>query len=89
MKALANGRTSITIAHKIQTIKSCEIIYVVEKGSVKEKGSFYSLERFKNVEIEEENNVNSLGVEVSNDILDVTTTQEITTRIAEREQKRK
>ena len=56
---------------------------------MKEKGSFYSLERFKNVEIEEENNVNSLGVEVSNDILDVTTTQEITTRIAEREQKRK
>ena len=65
------------------------MIYVVENGSVKEKGHFASLERFKNVEIEEEMNRNSLAVDASNDFLDVTTNIEISTRLTEREKQRK
>ena len=36
---LAKGRTSIVIAHRLSTIKDSDIIFVIEKGRVMEKGS--------------------------------------------------
>ena len=49
------GKTSVTVAHRISTIKNSDIIYVFEKGQIIEQGSygellsqkgyFYNLER--------------------------------------------
>ncbi len=40
---LAKGRTSIVIAHRLSTIKDSDIIFVIEKGMVKEQGTHESL----------------------------------------------
>ena len=49
------GKTTITIAHRIDTIKNSDVIYVFDKGQIVEagnyeqlvskKGYFYNLER--------------------------------------------
>ena len=36
---LAEGRTSIVIAHRLSTIRNSDIIFVIDKGSVKEQGT--------------------------------------------------
>ena len=40
---LAEGRTSIVIAHRLSTIKDSDIIFVIDKGMVAEKGTHESL----------------------------------------------
>lgn len=40
---LAKGRTSIVIAHRLSTIKDSDIIFVIDKGMVAEKGTHESL----------------------------------------------
>lgn len=44
---LSEGRTSIVIAHRLSTIIDSDIIYVIEKGKVVEKGDHESLLRAK------------------------------------------
>lgn len=39
----ATGRTAITIAHRLSTIVSSDMIYVLEKGQIKEKGTHREL----------------------------------------------
>ena len=43
MKALMKGRTSFVIAHRLSTIKDADIILVMNKGDVVEKGSHEEL----------------------------------------------
>ena len=40
---LAKGRTSIVIAHRLSTVKDSDIIFVIDKGKVKEKGTHQEL----------------------------------------------
>jgi len=40
-----NGRTSIIIAHRMSTIKSCDRIVVINKGKVVEDGTYEELVR--------------------------------------------
>ena len=41
------GVKTLTIAHRLVTIENCDEIMVVENGSIKEKGRFAELERYK------------------------------------------
>ena len=34
------GRTSIVIAHRLTTIRNCDILYVLNEGKVVEKGTY-------------------------------------------------
>ena len=51
LNSVATGRTSITVAHRVETIKQCNIIYVLDKGETVEKGSFYELDRFLSLKL--------------------------------------
>jgi ATP-binding cassette subfamily B (MDR/TAP) protein 1 len=50
---IAQQRTTITIAHRTKTIMHCNMIYVLNKGTVEEKGTFTQLKIFENVNFEE------------------------------------
>lgn len=39
----SSGRTCITIAHRLTTVKNSDVIYVLENGEVVEKGSHNEL----------------------------------------------
>ena len=52
LNSVAAGRTSITVAHRVETIKQCNIIYVLDKGVTVEKGTFYELDRFLHLKLE-------------------------------------
>ena len=41
--AISNGRTSIFIAHRLSTIQSCDIIFVLVHGEIKEQGNHNEL----------------------------------------------
>lgn len=44
----------MTIAHRAKTIMNSDIIYVLSKGKVEEKGKFNELKRFKDHQYDEE-----------------------------------
>ena len=44
---------TITIAHRVKTIMSCQEIYVLDKGKILEKGRFSELKRYKGIKMEE------------------------------------
>lgn len=41
------GLTTITVAHRVQSIISADLIYVINKGKIEESGKFNELKRFK------------------------------------------
>ena len=46
MDAISNLRQKITIiliAHRLTTVKNCDIIFLLDKGQVKDKGTFKEL----------------------------------------------
>lgn len=43
LKDAATGRTAITIAHRLSTITGSDMIYVLDKGEIKEKGTHREL----------------------------------------------
>jgi len=43
LKSLAGNRTSISIAHRLSTIQDCDVIVVMKKGVVVEKGTHHDL----------------------------------------------
>jgi hypothetical protein len=44
----------MTIAHRAKTIMNADIIYVLSKGKIEEKGKFNELKRFKGHTYEDE-----------------------------------
>lgn len=54
LNKIAEEKTTITIAHRVKTIMSCDDIFVIEKGKVLEHGRFHQLNHYKDVKIEEE-----------------------------------
>lgn len=51
---LTDGLTTITVAHRVKSIMNCEVIYVLEKGRIVEKGKFKDLERYKDFKDEQD-----------------------------------
>jgi ABC-type multidrug transport system fused ATPase/permease subunit len=43
------GRTIITVAHRIETIKNSDVIYVFEKGAIVEEGTYQELKMMQGV----------------------------------------
>ena len=43
MNNLSEDKTTVTIAHRLSTIKDVDIIYVIDNGSILEKGSHEEL----------------------------------------------
>ena len=37
---ISEGRTTVTIAHRVKTIMNSDMIFLLDKGGVKEKGKF-------------------------------------------------
>ncbi len=40
---IMESKTTITIAHRIETIKNCSVINVFEKGEIVERGTYEGL----------------------------------------------
>ncbi|PQP94249.1 ABC transporter B family member 15-like [Prunus yedoensis var. nudiflora] len=43
LERLRLGRTSVVVAHRLSTVHNCDLIVVIEKGKVVEKGTHSSL----------------------------------------------
>jgi ABC-type multidrug transport system fused ATPase/permease subunit len=40
LNQIMKGRTTITVAHRIHTIKNSDVIYVINKGVIAEQGTY-------------------------------------------------
>ena len=49
LNKLAYKKTSIFIAHRLNTIENCDLIYVLDKGEIIEKGKHQELMELKNI----------------------------------------
>jgi ABC-type multidrug transport system fused ATPase/permease subunit len=49
LDALSNDITIILIAHRINTVKSCDIIFSFDKGQLKHKGTFEELRKYNKI----------------------------------------
>ncbi|MCK5225026.1 ATP-binding cassette domain-containing protein, partial [Candidatus Calescamantes bacterium] len=43
LKKIRKGRTTVVIAHRLSTIKDADIIFVIDEGTIKEKGTHEEL----------------------------------------------
>jgi ATP-binding cassette, subfamily B, bacterial PglK len=43
IRQLSHRKTIITIAHRISTVRDCDVIYVLEKGGIADQGSYQEL----------------------------------------------
>lgn len=43
LNRLVKGRTTITIAHRLSTLKDCSVLYAIENGEIAESGSHAEL----------------------------------------------
>jgi ATP-binding cassette subfamily B (MDR/TAP) protein 1 len=55
LNKIAEEKMTVTIAHRVKTIMSCEKIFVIEKGRIIENGEYQDLQRYKNFKEEEDN----------------------------------
>ena len=46
---LSNDLTIILIAHRLNTVKNCDIIFLLDKGQLKDKGKFVDIIKNKNI----------------------------------------
>lgn len=44
---VSDGRTTVTIAHRVKTIMNSDMVYVFEKGGIKESGKFKDISMFR------------------------------------------
>ena len=49
LDALNNGITIILIAHRINTVKNCNTIFLFDKGQLKNKGTFEELRKYNEI----------------------------------------
>jgi ATP-binding cassette subfamily B (MDR/TAP) protein 1 len=56
LNKISEGLTTVTVAHRVQSIMNANIIYVINKGRIEEKGKFRDLNRYKDYENKEDNN---------------------------------
>jgi ABC-type multidrug transport system fused ATPase/permease subunit len=49
LDALSNDITIILIAHRINTVKNCDIIFLFDKGQLKDKGTFEELRKYNKI----------------------------------------
>ena len=49
LNKLANKKTSLTVAHRLNTIENSDMIFVVENGEIVEKGKHQDLMELKKV----------------------------------------
>jgi len=42
------GRTSIVIAHRLSTVRNCQLLFVLNQGKIVEQGSYDALSNDKN-----------------------------------------
>jgi ATP-binding cassette subfamily B (MDR/TAP) protein 1 len=59
LNKIAAEKTTVTIAHRVNTIMSCDEIYVLDKGTIVERGRFKDLERYRGTQAEAEDDVPS------------------------------
>lgn len=50
---MCDGRTTLTVAHRVSTIMDSDMIFVFEKGGIAENGKFKDLKRFSDHKYEE------------------------------------
>lgn len=54
MNQIAQEKITINIAHRVKTIMGCEKIFVFANGRISEEGEFRELNRFKDMEVDED-----------------------------------
>ena len=57
LEKISQNRTSITIAHRVRTIMNNDMIYVIDRGQILEKGKFQELSRYQGHKYDPEDEV--------------------------------
>jgi len=49
LERVVNSRTTVAVAHRLSTIKNCDMIFVLEQGKIVEMGTHSELQKLKGV----------------------------------------
>ena len=49
LNEISQGLTTVTVAHRVKTIMNSDIVYVIDRGQIVEKGEFNKLKRYQNI----------------------------------------